>query len=90
MARIVPTGADSGPIEVGLSKDDRFVFVSNGDNETISVIDFRKALVSGESATSIVGTIPVEQLAEGLALSSGPKAVTSTLPTKRPIRADLG
>ena len=66
----VPTGADSGPIEVGLSKDDRFVFVSNEDNETISVIDFRKALVSGESASSIVGTIPVEQLPVGLAFSA--------------------
>jgi DNA-binding beta-propeller fold protein YncE len=43
------------------------VFVSNEDNETISVIDFRKALVSGESASSIVGTIPVEQLPMGLA-----------------------
>ena len=66
----VPTGADSGPIEVGLSKDDRFVFVSNEDNETISVIDFRKALVSGETASSIVGTIPVEQLPVGLAFSA--------------------
>ena len=66
----VPTGADSGPIEVGLSNDDRFVFVSNEDNETISVIDFRKAMVSGESASSIVGTIPVEQLPVGLAFSA--------------------
>ena len=66
----VPTGADSGPIEVGLSNDDRFVFVSNEDNETVSVIDFRKALVSGESASSIVGTIPVEQLPVGLAFSA--------------------
>jgi DNA-binding beta-propeller fold protein YncE len=65
----VPTGAGSGPIEVGLSNDHRFVFVSNEDNETVSVIDFRKALVSGESASSIVGTIPVEQLPVGLAFS---------------------
>jgi DNA-binding beta-propeller fold protein YncE len=66
----VPTGAGSGPIEVGLSNDARFVFVSNEDNETVSVIDFRKALISGESASSIVGTIPVEQLPVGLAFSA--------------------
>jgi DNA-binding beta-propeller fold protein YncE len=69
-SRIVPSGANSGSIEVGLSNDARFVFVSNEDNETISVIDFRKALVSAESASSIVGTIPVEQLPMGLAFSA--------------------
>jgi DNA-binding beta-propeller fold protein YncE len=66
----VPTGAGSGPIEVGLSKDDRFVFVSNEDNATVSVIDFRKALVSGEKANAVVATIPVEQLPVGLAFST--------------------
>jgi len=65
----VPTGIGSGPIEVGLSNDNRFVFVSNEDNETISVIDFSKALASGESASSIVGTIPVERAPVGLAFS---------------------
>jgi DNA-binding beta-propeller fold protein YncE len=66
----VPTGTGSGPIEVGLSNDNRFAFVSNEDNETVSVIDFRKALASSESASSIVGSIPVEQLPVGLAFSN--------------------
>jgi DNA-binding beta-propeller fold protein YncE len=71
----VPTGADSGPIEVGLSKDDRFVFVSNEDNETISVIDFRKALVSGESASSnILAIFPVPALIKELDLPGRPHA----------------
>ena len=65
----VPTGNGSRPIEVGLFIDNRFVFVSNEDNETVDVIDFAKALASGESATSIVGSIPVEQLPVGLAFS---------------------
>jgi len=65
----VPTGTGSGPIEVGLSNDNRFVFVSNEDNETVGVIDFAKAVASGESASSIVGSIPVEQLPVGLAFS---------------------
>jgi DNA-binding beta-propeller fold protein YncE len=65
----VPTAPGSGPIEVALSNDGRFVFVTNEDNETVSVIDFRKALATGGSATSLIGNIPVEQLPVGLAFS---------------------
>lgn len=65
----VPTGNGSGPIEVGLSIDDRFVFVSNEDNETVDVIDFAKAVASRGDSSSIVGSIPVEQLPVGLAFS---------------------
>ena len=65
----VPTGAGTGPIEVALSNDHRFVFVTNEDNETVSVIDFYKALASGENASSIVGNIPVEIAPVGLAFS---------------------
>ncbi len=55
----VGTGAGSGPIEVGLSNDNRFVFVTNEDNETVSVIDFWKAIAAP----------PVENLPVGLAFS---------------------
>lgn len=65
----VPTGSGSGPIEVSLSNDHRFAFVSNEDNETVSVIDLKDALASGGSASSLVGNIPVEQLPVGLAFS---------------------
>lgn len=65
----VPTGSGSGPIEVALSNDGRFAFVTNEDNETVSVIDFRKALESGASASSLIGNIPVDQLPVGLAFS---------------------
>jgi len=65
----VPTGNGSGPIEVALSVDNRFVFVSDEDNEIVDVIDFAKAVASGENASSIVGSIPVEQLPVGLAFS---------------------
>jgi DNA-binding beta-propeller fold protein YncE len=65
----VPTGAGTGPIEVALSNDHRFAFVTNEDNETVSVVDFRKALASGGSASSLIGNIPVEQLPVGLAFS---------------------
>jgi DNA-binding beta-propeller fold protein YncE len=65
----VPTGNGSGPIEVGLSVDNRFVFVSNESNETVDVIDIAKAVASSGSTSSIVGAIPVEQLPVGLAFS---------------------
>jgi DNA-binding beta-propeller fold protein YncE len=65
----IPTGSGSGPIEVALANDDRFAFVTNEDNETVSVIDLSKALASGESASSLIGNIPVEQLPVGLAFS---------------------
>ena len=65
----VSTGPGSGPIEVALSNDDRYVFATNEDNETVSVIDFRKALATGGSASSLIGNIPVEQLPVGLAFS---------------------
>jgi DNA-binding beta-propeller fold protein YncE len=65
----VGTGAGSGPIEVGLSNDNRFVFVTNEDNETVSVIDFWKAIATGGNASSVVGLIPVENLPVGLAFS---------------------
>jgi DNA-binding beta-propeller fold protein YncE len=65
----VPTGPGSGPIEVALSNDDRFAFVSNEDNETVGVIDLRKALQTGGAASSLVGNIPVDEAPVGLAFS---------------------
>ena len=65
----VPTGPGSGPIEVALSKDGRFAFATNEDNATVSVIDFRKALYSGASPSSLVGNIPVDQLPVGVTFS---------------------
>lgn len=65
----IPTGAGSGPIEVALSKDGRFAFVTNEDNETVSVINFREALATGGSASSLIGNIPVEVAPVGLAFS---------------------
>jgi DNA-binding beta-propeller fold protein YncE len=65
----VPTGPGTGPIEVALSNDNRFAFVTNEDNATVGVIDFRKALATGGAASSLIGNIPVDQLPVGLAFS---------------------
>ena len=65
----VPTGSGSGPIEVALSNDGRFAFATNEDNATVSVIDFRKALYSSASPSSLIGNIPVDQLPVGVTFS---------------------
>lgn len=65
----VPTGTGTGPIEVALSNDERYAFVTNEDNETVGVIDFRKALATGGSPASLIGDIPVEEAPVGLAFS---------------------
>jgi DNA-binding beta-propeller fold protein YncE len=66
----VPTSpVTASSIEVVLSNDDRFVFASNEYDETVSVIDFKKALASGGGPTPIVGAIPVEHAPVGMTIS---------------------
>jgi DNA-binding beta-propeller fold protein YncE len=65
----VPTGAGSGPIEVALSNDGRFAFVTNEDNETVGVINLTEALATGGNARSLIGNIPVEEAPVGIAFS---------------------
>jgi len=65
----VPTSPQTASsIEVGLSNDNRFAFVSNEYDDTVSVINFKKAIASG-GTNAIVGTIPVEHAPVGLAFS---------------------
>jgi hypothetical protein len=68
-ALVATVSTSVSAIEVGLSNDGNFVFVANEDEDTLSVIDFKAAIASGGSASSVVGTIPVEHLPVGLAFS---------------------
>jgi hypothetical protein len=58
----VPT--DPTAIEVELSADNSLVFVANefsapqGEPDTVSVIDFKEALISGQNASSVIGENP--------------------------------
>jgi DNA-binding beta-propeller fold protein YncE len=75
---------DPSAIEVAISVDNKtgengVIFVANehagkklGDPDTVSAIDFKKALafVSGKSSNLVVGTIPVDRAPVGLAVSS--------------------
>ena len=71
----VPT--DPSAIEVAISPDNQLVFVANEysggkgctSQDTVSVIDFKKALSSGQSQSSVIGAIPVDCAPVGLAVS---------------------
>jgi DNA-binding beta-propeller fold protein YncE len=89
----VPT--DPSAIEVAISPDNKLVFVANEfsaaqnvcDNpDTVSVIDFHKALSSGQSERSVIGTIPVT--VRRWDWPSPPTAVSSTSPMRWRYRPD--
>jgi YVTN family beta-propeller protein len=54
-----PEDNDPGSVYVNVSPDDRFVFVSDEQNLTITVIDLAKARRDGFNRGAIVGTVPV-------------------------------
>jgi DNA-binding beta-propeller fold protein YncE len=62
-----PTGA--GAIEVALSPDGRFAFVSLEDSASIAVFDLERALTRGFGAADFVGTIPAGLAPVGMAVS---------------------
>ena len=51
-------GPNAGSIYVNVSADDRFAFVSDESQNTITVVDLAKARTNGYSISSIVGRIP--------------------------------
>jgi DNA-binding beta-propeller fold protein YncE len=69
---------DPSAIEVAISPDNGLVFVANEfsggqhceNPDTVSVIDFHKALSSGQNQSSVIGAIPVDCAPVGLAVSS--------------------
>jgi hypothetical protein len=90
----VPT--DPTAIEVELSVDNKLVFVANEfsagqsmcDNpDTVSVIDFQEALSSGQGASSVIGTIPVDCAPVGLAVSGNGRYLYVTNETALPTRS---
>jgi DNA-binding beta-propeller fold protein YncE len=72
----VPT--DPSAIEVAISSDNKLVFVANEFSsgqrcpspDTVSVIDFKEALSSGQSSSAVIGAIPVDCAPVGLAVSA--------------------
>jgi DNA-binding beta-propeller fold protein YncE len=60
---------DAGAIEVAVSPDDKFAFVSLEDWASIAVYNLRRALEKGFSSADLVGMIPVGIAPVGLAVS---------------------
>jgi DNA-binding beta-propeller fold protein YncE len=87
----VPT--DPSAIEVAISPDNKLVFVANefsapkkGEPDTVSVIDFKEALTSGQNASSVIGEIPVDSAPVGLAVSGNSRYLYVTNETALPVR----
>jgi hypothetical protein len=64
-----PEAAIGGAIEVAVSPDGRFAFVSLEDNASIAVYNLRQALTGGFRASDLVGMIPAGIAPVGLAVS---------------------
>ena len=73
----IPLPYNAGPIEVAISNDDRFAFVANESNATVTVIDLKMAIASPTTA-AIVGNIPVEIAPVGMAISPDDKLMYVT------------
>jgi DNA-binding beta-propeller fold protein YncE len=71
-------GQGAGTTYVNVTKDDRFVFVSDERTATITVISLEKARGSGYSASAIVGKIPVGNLPIALTFSPDERYLYTT------------
>jgi DNA-binding beta-propeller fold protein YncE len=63
------SGSAGGAIEVAVSPDGRFAFVSLEDSASIAVYNLQRGLAEGFAATDLVGMIPVGIAPVGLAVS---------------------
>ena len=74
-----PVGAQlPGSIEVAVSPDGDFVFVSLEEGSSIAVFNLRRALSAGFSAADYVGSVPAEPGPVGLAFSPDGRWLYST------------
>lgn len=73
-----PEDNDPGSAYVNVSPDDRFAFVSDEQNNTITVIDLVKARSTGFTRKAIVGTIPVANAPIALTFSRDSRYLFTT------------
>jgi len=59
----------SGAVQVALSADDRFAFVTLENSAALVVFDLRNALANGFGASDVVGKVPVDPQPVGMAIS---------------------
>jgi DNA-binding beta-propeller fold protein YncE len=82
--------AGSGAIEVAVSPDDRFAFVSLEGSAVLAVFSLQRALVHGFSPSDFVGTIPVGEAPVGLAVSPDGRWLYATSEIERGPRPSGG
>ncbi len=73
-----PEDNDPGSVYVNVSPDDRFGYVSDEQNDTITVIDLAKARRDGFARSSIVGAIPVGNAPIALSFSRDSRYLFTT------------
>jgi serine/threonine-protein kinase len=59
----------SGAVQVALSVDDRFAFVTLENSAALVVFDLRNALANGFGASDVVGKVPLDPQPVGMAIS---------------------
>jgi DNA-binding beta-propeller fold protein YncE len=70
--------AGRGAVEVAVSPDDRFAFVTLELSDSLAVFDLRKALASGFGPADFVGTVPLGTAPVGLAVSPDGRWIYAT------------
>jgi DNA-binding beta-propeller fold protein YncE len=73
-----PGGQAMGEIEVAVTPDGRYAFVSEEDAEKVAVFNLRRALAGHYGTASYVGAIPAQLAPVGLAVSPDGKWLYST------------
>ncbi len=73
-----PEDNDAGSVYVNVTPDDRYAFVADEDNQTITVINLARARAGGFTRAAIVGQIPVAEAPVALVFSPDGKYLFTT------------
>ena len=65
----IQTGTAMGSVEVTLSQDEQYAFVTEEKRGAVSVIDLHRAQGSRYQASAVIGQVPVDHMPVGMALS---------------------
>ena len=78
------TGSGAGTVYANLTDDDKYLFVSNEDKASITVVNFEKARHNGFRQDSIIGVTPVGPAPIALSFSPDGKVLYTTIEGARP------
>ncbi len=92
-----PAGLGGGSIEVAVSKNSRYAFVSLEDSDQIAVFDLAKGQADGFGSGAYVGAVPTQLAPVGLAVSPDGRWLYSTSEaqsvaeaSRRPFSGEVG